>query len=141
MPPARFGAREAAKYKDFILPLVFTKRLCDIYDDEINRIATQIGSRSKAFDIVARDKKLVRFYLPFRPDDAAQPVWSVIRTISDDIGETVTTRLREIASFNPLLSGIIDRVDFNATTHGVRDLDDDRLSNLIEKISEKRLGL
>jgi len=135
------GAREAAKYKDFILPLVFTKRLCDIYDDEINRIATQIGSRSKAFDIVARDKKLVRFYLPFRPDDAAQPVWSVIRTISDDIGETVTTRLREIASFNPLLSGIIDQVDFNATTHGVRDLDDDRLSNLIEKISEKRLGL
>lgn len=49
--------------------------------------------------------------------------------------------MREIASFNPLLSGIIDRVDFNATTHGVRDLDDDRLSNLIEKISEKRLGL
>src|SRR6185436_2479659 len=32
-------------------------------------------------------------------------------------------------------------VDFNATTHGVRDLDDDRLSNLIERISEKRLGL
>jgi len=33
------GAKEAAKYKDFILPLVFTKRLCDVYDDEINRIA------------------------------------------------------------------------------------------------------
>jgi len=27
------------------------------------------------------------------------------------------------------------------TTHGVRDLDDDRLSNLIERVSEKRLGL
>jgi type I restriction-modification system DNA methylase subunit len=32
-------------------------------------------------------------------------------------------------------------VDFNATTHGQRDLDDDRLSNLIEEISAKRLGL
>ena len=42
---------------------------------------------------------------------------------------------------NPLLQGIIDRVDFNATTHGQRDLDDDRLSNLIEAISTKRLGL
>src|SRR5207247_7273197 len=42
---------------------------------------------------------------------------------------------------NPRLEGIIDRVDFNATTHGVRDLDDDRLSNLIEAISAKRLGL
>jgi type I restriction enzyme M protein len=39
------------------------------------------------------------------------------------------------------LSRIIDRVDFNATTHGQRDLDDDRLSNLIEAISTKRLGL
>ena len=32
-------------------------------------------------------------------------------------------------------------MDFNATTHGQRDLDDDRLSNLIEAISTKRLGL
>jgi type I restriction enzyme M protein len=39
------------------------------------------------------------------------------------------------------LSRIIDRVDFNATTHGQRDLDDDRLSNLIEAISTKHLGL
>ena len=46
-----------------------------------------------------------------------------------------------IARENPLLEGIIDRVDFNATTHGQRDLDDDRLSNLIEAISTKRLGL
>ncbi|NOR15168.1 MAG: N-6 DNA methylase, partial [Candidatus Aminicenantes bacterium] len=52
-----------------------------------------------------------------------------------------TTHLREIAKVNPLLQGIIDRIDFNATTHGQRDLDDDRLSSLIEAISTKRLGL
>lgn len=49
--------------------------------------------------------------------------------------------MRAIALDNPLLQGIIDRVDFNATTHGQRDLDDDRLSNLIEAVSTKRLGL
>jgi type I restriction enzyme M protein len=27
------GAKDAAKFKDFILPLIFTKRLCDVYDD------------------------------------------------------------------------------------------------------------
>ena len=75
------------------------------------------------------------------PDDPEQPVWSVIRKLSDRIGEGVTTRMRAIARENPLLQGIIDRVDFNATTHGQRDLDDDRLSNLIEAISTKRLGL
>ena len=135
------GAKDAAKYKDYILPLIFTKRLCDVFDDELNRIAREVGSRKKAFQLAKADHKLVRFYLPLMPDDPEQPVWSVIRKLSDKIGEGVTTQMRAIARENPLLQGIIDRVDFNATTHGQRDLDDDRLSNLIEAISTKRLGL
>jgi type I restriction enzyme M protein len=83
----------------------------------------------------------VRFYLPLKPENTNDSVWTVIRKLSDKIGEQLTTHLRAIAKENPRLSGIIDRVDFNATTHGVRDLDDDRLSNLIEAISSKRLGL
>ena len=135
------GAKDAPKYKDYILPLIFTKRLCDVFDDELNRIAKEVGSRQKAFQLAKADHKLVRFYLPLVPDDPEQPVWSVIRKLSDKIGEGVTTHMRAIARENPLLQGIIDRVDFNATTHGQRDLDDDRLSNLIEAISTKRLGL
>lgn len=135
------GAKDAPKYKDYILPLIFTKRLCDVFDDEVNRIAREVGSRKKAFQLARADHKLVRFYLPLVPADPEQPVWSVIRTLADKIGEGVTTRMRAIARENPLLQGIIDRVDFNATTHGQRDLDDDRLSNLIEAISTKRLGL
>jgi type I restriction enzyme M protein len=135
------GARDAPKYKEFILPLIFTKRLCDVFDDEINRIAQEVGSRAKAFKLVKRDKNLVRFYLPLEPKNPAEAVWSIIRTLSNKIGEQLTTHLRAIADSNPLLKGIIDRVDFNTTTHGVRDLDDDRLSNLIEAISAKRLGL
>ncbi|WP_414513105.1 type I restriction-modification system subunit M [Nostoc sp. PCC 9305] len=135
------GAQEAAKYKDFILPLIFTKRLCDVFDDELNRIAEKVGSRAKAFKLVAMDHNLVRFYLPLQPQNPDDPVWSLIRKLSDKIGEKLTDYLREIAKANPLLNGIINRVDFNATTHGQRDLDDDRLSNLIEKISQKRLGL
>lgn len=135
------GAKDAPKYKDYILPLIFTKRLCDVFDDELNRIAAEVGSRKKAFQLAKVDHKLVRFYLPLVPDDPEQPVWSVIRKLSDKIGEGVTTHMRAIARENPLLQGIIDRVDFNATTHGQRDLDDDRLSNLIEAISTKRLGL
>jgi type I restriction enzyme M protein len=135
------GAKDAPKYKDYILPLIFTKRLCDVFDDELNRIAKEVGSRQKAFALVKADPKLVRFYLPLMPEDPEQPVWSVIRKLAGGIGEGVTTHMRDIAKANPLLQGIIDRVDFNATTHGQRDLDDDRLSNLIEAISTKRLGL
>ena len=143
------GAKDAPKYKDYILPLIFAKRLCDVFDDELNRIATEVGSRDMAFKLVKADwqkvkdkkKAMVRFYLPLTPEDQEQSVWSVIRLLSDKIGEQLTTYLREIAYQNPLLQGIINRVDFNATTHGQRDLDDDRLSNLIEAISTKRLGL
>ncbi len=135
------GAQDAPKYKDFILPLVFTKRLCDVFDDELDRIALKVGSREKAFKLAAMDKKLVRFYLPLTPLDAEDAVWSVVRKLTDRIGQTLTGHMRAIARENPALEGIIDRVDFNATTHGQRDIDDDRLSNLIEKISAKRLGL
>ncbi|MEX0828670.1 MAG: N-6 DNA methylase [Nitrospirales bacterium] len=135
------GAKDAPKYKEFILPLIFTKRLCDVFDDELNRIAKEVGSRAKAFKLVKHDKKLVRFFLPLEPKNTDESVWSVIRTLSEKIGEKLTTHLRAIADANTLLKGIIDRVDFNATTHGQRDIDDDRLSNLIEAISAKRLGL
>ena len=146
------GAKDAPKFKDYILPLVFTKRLCDVFDDEINRIAKEVGSRAKAFKLVKADKKLVRFYLPLVPRNPDDSVWSVIRTGSDatrpagdmyqeKLGQEVTTYMRAIADANPLLKGIVDRIDFNATTHGQRDIDDLRLSNLIEAISGKRLGL
>ena len=31
------GAKDAPNYKDFILPLIFTKRLCDVLDGEIDK--------------------------------------------------------------------------------------------------------
>jgi len=135
------GAKDAPKFKDYILPLIFVKRLCDVYDDEINRMAENVKTREQAFRLAERDKNLVRFYLPLVPDNPEDEVWSKIRNLSTKIGEELTTIIRAISNENESLKGIIDRVDFNATTHGQRDIDDDRLSNLIEKISSKRLGL
>ena len=40
-------AIDAPKHKDFILPLVFTKWLCDVFDDEVNRIAAQVGGQKR----------------------------------------------------------------------------------------------
>lgn len=135
------GAQDAPKYKDYILPLIFAKRLCDVFDDEVDRIAKGVGSRKKAFQLIDNDSKLVRFYLPLKPDNLEEPVWSVIRNLADRIGERLTSCLGKIAKANTLLDGIINRIDFNATNQGQREISDDRLSNLIEKISEKRLGL
>ena len=73
------GEADAVKYKDFILPLVFVKRLCDVFDDEINRIATKLKkSRAEASKLIERDHMLVRFYIPLKPAEREnQPGWSV----------------------------------------------------------------
>ena len=47
------GAKDAPKYKDYILPLIFIKRLCDVFDDELNRISEQVGSRASVFPTTA----------------------------------------------------------------------------------------
>ena len=104
----------------------------------MNRIAKEVGSRAKAFKLVKHDKKLVRFFLPLEPKNPDDLVWSVIRTLSTKIGEQLTTYMRAVADANPLLKGIIDRVDFNATTHGQRDIDHER-SQTIGAIIAKRI--
>ena len=67
------GRRMRRSIKDFILPLIFAKRLCDVFDDELNRIAKEVGSRAKAFKLVKHDKKLVRFFLPLEPKNPDEP--------------------------------------------------------------------
>ena len=51
------GAKDAPKYKDYILPLVFAKRLCDIFDDEIDRIAVELDSRKEALAQPRQDEQ------------------------------------------------------------------------------------
>ncbi|MFH1825355.1 MAG: N-6 DNA methylase [Candidatus Firestonebacteria bacterium] len=137
------GEKDASKYKDYILPLVFVKRLCDVFDDEVNRIAAKFGnSKSKAIKLIEKSPKLVRFYLPLRAKDIEKDdTWSAIRTLTDKVGEKLTSIMRDIAKHNERIQGIIDRIDFNATTHGQRDITEESLIKLIEKMSLKRLGL
>ena len=58
------GERDAAKFKDYLLPLLFLKRLSDVFDDEIDRLAQEFGDRVVAQEIAESDHELLRFYLP-----------------------------------------------------------------------------
>lgn len=40
------GEKDAAKFKDYLLPLLFLKRLSDVFDDEIERLAEEYGDRA-----------------------------------------------------------------------------------------------
>ncbi len=140
------GPVDAPKYKDYILPLVFVKRLCDVFDDEVNKMADEFGSRKRVLQLFDKDHSLVRFYLPFRPEDIEkQPTWDCIKLLNatdkKSLGQQVTDILHEIAKANPKLSGIVNRIDFNQTTHGVREIEDERIQDLINRLGSKRLGL
>jgi hypothetical protein len=37
------GALDAPKFKDYILPLIFVKRLSDVFDDEMVRLTDEFG--------------------------------------------------------------------------------------------------
>lgn len=129
------GAIDAPKFKDYILPLIFIKRLSDVFDDEIERLTETFGNRETALELVEEDHSLVRFYIPPRAS------WVEIRKLTGNIGQGLTEVMRAVAKANPSLQGVIDIVDFNATVSGQRIIEDARLSSLIEILSRHRLGL
>lgn len=140
------GATDAPKFKDFILPLIFYKRLSDVFDDEFASHIAEFGDEETAREVIEADhedalknnrKGIVRFYIPL------QYRWSAIRNHPADgkLGEFVTDAMREVARLNPDLQGVLDVKDYNERQSGQRTLDDDRLSELIEVISRHRLGL
>lgn len=129
------GPIDAPKYKDYILPLIFLKRLSDVFEDEIAKLAKEHEDNGVAKELVEEDHSLVWFYLP---ENAR---WTAIMKQSAKIGEFLTDAVRGIARENPKLQGVIDIVDFNATTAGQRVIGDESLKALIDTLNKHRLGL
>ena len=140
------GEKDAPKFKDYILPLIFIKRLSDVFDDEVKRLAETYGDIETAISILEADHSLVRFYLP---PECRWPVvsrreqfkWPKDRT-PKTLGEQLTMTVRAIAKANSeKLSGVIDIVDYNAAPHGEREISDQALSGVIETLSDPRYRL
>lgn len=129
------GEVDAPKYKDYILPLIFLKRLSDVFDDELLKLERKYRKQETVEALLSEDHSLVRFYLP------KESRWSEVAKKSTGLGEYVTDAMRAIARENPKLSGAVDIVDFNATAAGQRILTDDSLKILIGVLGKHRLGL
>jgi type I restriction enzyme M protein len=144
------GEKDAAKFKDYLLPLLFLKRLSDVFDDEIARLAEEYGDRATALEIAESDHSLLRFYLP------PEARWAVISgrepydwpldgrgrpTTPRDIGEHLTKAVRAVVRHNPGLSGVIDVVDFAAERNGERDINPAKLRGVVETFSDPRYRL
>ena len=144
------GEKDAAKFKDYLLPLLFLKRLSDVFDDEIARLAEEYGDRAVAAEIAESDHDLLRFYLP------PEARWGVVSgrdacewpqdaggrsTRPRDVGEHLTRAVRAVVRHNPSLAGVIDVVDFAAERNGERDLNPAKLAAVVETFSDPRYRL
>ncbi len=144
------GEKDAAKFKDYLLPLLFLKRLSDVFDDEIDRLTQEFGDRAIAQEIAESDHELLRFYLP------PEARWGVVsgrephewppdtqgRTARPrDVGEHLTKAVRAVVRWNPTLSGVIDLVDFASERNAERDINPARLAAVVETFSDPRYRL
>ncbi len=141
------GEKDAPKYKDYLLPLLFLKRLSDVFDDEMERLAEEYGSMQRAEKLVGKDKDLIRFYMPPKTRWEVLSGRKVFNWHKDKkpktLGEQITTTMRTVAGENPSLEGVINLVDYNEKKGGEREISDDGLKGVIEQFSNPkyRLGL
>jgi Type I restriction-modification system methyltransferase subunit len=139
------GEKDAPKFKDYILPLLFLKRLSDVFEDEVARLAETYSDVDTALAVLDEDHSLVRFFIP---EVATWPVLAGRKQIEwpagkvpKTLGERLTNAVRAVARANPSLQGVVDIVDFNETRNGEREVSDEALHKIIELFSEPRYRL
>ncbi|WP_349536467.1 type I restriction-modification system subunit M [Rhodococcus rhodochrous] len=121
------GLIDAGDYKQYIFPLVFLKRISDVYDEE-HAAAMEIYGDEELADLPENH----RFAIP----DGCH--WDNIRGVTTDIGSTILKAMRAIESANPdTLPGVFGDGDW-----GNKDLlPDSTLSELVEHFSTRTLSL
>src|SRR6056297_941777 len=84
------GFIDAGDYKQYIFPLLFFKRMCDVYDEEF---AIALGE-SDGDEDYASFAENHRFVIP---EDAH---WNVVRETGKNVGKAIQEAMRKIESAN-----------------------------------------
>lgn len=121
------GLIDAGDYKQYIFPLVFLKRISDVYDEE-HAAAMEVYDDEELADLPENH----RFAIP------AGCHWDDIRGVTQNIGAALLHAMRAIEKANPdTLPGVFGDGDW-----GNKDLlPDSTLSDLIEHFSTKTLSI
>jgi type I restriction enzyme M protein len=122
------GNMDAGEYKQFIFPLLFYKRICDVYDEEYE----------KALIASDGDMEYASFAENHRFQIPENSHWNDIRQITKDVGMALQKAMREIERENPdVLYGIFGDAGWTNKDR----LSDATLRDLIEHFSSIKLSL
>lgn len=125
-----YGAVLPSKYKTYVLPLMFLKRVCDCYTEEIEAAKKKYGADWVDFD----EDEIHRFIIP----TGCQ--WGDIRNCAENVGSAILNSMQGIEAANPgPLSGLFTGFD-EADWTNKSILPDKKLKDLIEHFSERSLG-
>lgn len=121
------GLIDAGDYKQYIFPLVFLKRISDVYDEE-HAAAMEVYNDEELAELPENH----RFAIPNGCH------WDDIRAVTQNIGAALLHTMRSIEKANPdTLAGVFGDGDW-----GNKDLlPDSTLADLIEHFSTKTLSI
>ena len=122
------GFIDAGDYKQYIFPLLFYKRICDVYDEEYEEA---LAESDGDLEFAAFDENH-RFKVP------AEAHWNQVRQVTVNVGKAINDALNAIQKVNnQQLQGIFGDADW---TNKER-LSDSLLCQLIEHFSSRNLNI
>ncbi|MBO3098291.1 type I restriction-modification system subunit M [Gelidibacter pelagius] len=121
------GTIDAGDYKQYIFPLLFFKRICDVYDEEFEK-ALEVSDGDLEYAAFAENHHFIV------PENAH---WNKVRETTVNVGIAIQDAMRDIEKANPeTLYGIFGDASW---TNKYR-LSDETLTNLIEHYSQHKLN-
>jgi type I restriction enzyme M protein len=122
------GTIDAGDYKQYIFPLLFFKRICDVYDEEFTK-GLEESEGDLEYAAFAENHHFIV------PENAH---WNKVRETTTNVGIAIQDAMRAIEKANPeTLYGIFG----DASWTNKNRLSDETLSNLIEHYSQHKLNL
>ena len=119
---------DAGAYKQYIFPLLFFKRICDVYDEETQNAYAEYGEDASEFD----EKEIHTFVVPKGYH------WNDVRAVTENVGVAIVEAFRKVENANSdKLQGIFGD---GAWTNKNR-LPDRLLKDLMEHFSSKTLSI
>jgi len=122
------GLVDAGDYKQFVFPLLFYKRLSDVWDEDYSDAMHESDGDTAYAQATAND----RFVIP------AGAHWADVRAVAKDVGRALQSSMRAIEAANPRK---LDGIFGDAPWTNKERLPDATLKNLLEHFSSETLSL
>lgn len=118
------------EFKDYVTPILFFKRISDVYDEETQE-ALELSGGDEEFAAFDENHSFVI------PEGCH---WKDLRNASQDVGKIIVKAMNGIERANPgTLSGVFSSFD-DVTWTDKTKLTDERLKDLIEHMSSLKVG-